>query len=201
MNKISRLVSGAIVASGVVVSSAALAGEEASAAPQKGAEPAPKQGSEPAPSSGGVWVNPLGLLFGAVGVDVGIGLTDKSSLNVEASYWSFDLLGVENTSIGVGAGWQYFITGQNFGGFYVLPNVRAEYTSISFGDLGASGVFVGPGGLLGYQWDWQPVSLRLGGGFHYYLGKVEAHADDGSSVSSDVGGFSPDLDASLGFTW
>ncbi len=159
-----------------------------------------EQVDEKEPSKGGVWFNPLALIFGAVSADVGIALGEKHALNFGASYWSFDLLGVENTSFGFGAGWQYFITGSTFGGFFVLPNLQLEYASIKANDVEASGLIVGPGALLGYQWDWQPFSLRLGGGIQYYIGSVEATSGS-STVSSDIAGLSPALDASIGFTW
>jgi hypothetical protein len=184
---------GALVAASVSVSSVASA-EDA----EKMKEPSTE---EETPSRGGVWFNPLGLIVGAVGIDAGIGITEKSALNIGASYWSFDLFGVKNTSFGLGAGWQYFIIGETFGGLYVLPNVQAEYAKISFEGNSVSGLLVGPGALAGYQWDWHPFSLRLGTGFHYYLGSLEATSSDGATFSSDISGLSLDLDASIGFTW
>lgn len=187
MNKLRVMGLGALITAGLTTATSAMAEEKA---------PAP----EHEPSSGGVWINPLGLIIGLVSADVGIAFNESNALNVSASYWSFDLLGVKNTSIGLGAGWQYFIIGDTFGGFYVLPNVQFEYARVEIGDATGTGVVVGPGALTGYQWDWQPFSLRLGGGFHYFIGEVEATSGN-QSASSDISGFSLDLDASLGFTW
>lgn len=177
---------GALVSVGVLV------------CPEANAQRAAVEGERP--SRGGVWFNPLGLIFGLFSADVGISLNDRSALNFGANYWSFELGRVDNTSFGFGAGWQYFFTGQVYDGFFVMPNVQFEYASVSLGDDSFEGVLAGPGALAGYQWDWHPFSLRLGAGFHYYFGNVEGQAD-GEVIASDIRGMSPDLDASLGFTW
>lgn len=57
----------------------------------------------------------------------------------------------------------------------MLPNVQAEYAKISFDGNSVSGLLVGPGSLIGYQWDWQAFSVRLWDGFHYYFGTSGSH--------------------------
>lgn len=191
----------ALTVAGFSLGTSTLAAEATGGAEAAVAPTSEEVAMEEPSSRGGVWFNPLGLIFGLLSVDVGVALQPKHALNFSASYWGFDLLGVENTSFGVGAGWQYFIIGETFGGFFVLPNIQAEYASIAVdGDTVASGAVIGPGALVGYQWDWKPFSLRLGGGFHYYIGSVEGEYE-GDVYTSDVAGFSPDLDASIGFTW
>jgi hypothetical protein len=205
MKRLHLVGTGGIIAVGVFIQSTAFAQEVQSpptAEARVAARPvAPAPVDEHTPSSGGIWFNPLGLIIGAVGIDAGIALDESSAVNVGASYWSFDLLGVENTAFGFGAGWQYFVIGETFDGFFVLPNVQAECAKISFDGNSVSGLLVGPGSLIGYQWDWQPFSLRLGGGFHYYFGTLEATSADGATFSSDISGLNLDLDASIGFTW
>lgn len=198
---------GLALAAGITVSTGARAQEEPRESVKTVKQDQPVErgeqrelADEKQPSSAGVWFNPLALIFGAISVDVGVATGEEHALNFSGSYWSFDLLGVENTSFGFGAGWQYFITGSTFGGFFVLPNVQLEYANVKVNDAEASGLIVGPGALLGYQWDWQPFSLRLGGGIQYYIGSVEASSGT-STASSDISGLSPALDASIGFTW
>lgn len=121
----------ALTVAGFSLGTSTLAAEATGGAEAAVAPTSEEVAMEEPSSRGGVWFNPLGLIFGLLSVDVGVALQPKHALNFSASYWGFDLLGVENTSFGVGAGWQYFIIGETFGGFFVLPNIQAEYASIA----------------------------------------------------------------------
>ncbi len=48
---------------------------------------------------------------------------------------------------------------------------------------------------MGYHWEWQPVSLKLGGGVHYFSSRFTR--DD----EHPLAGVLLAIDASIGLTW
>ena len=131
-----------------------------------------------------------------------------------AQMWMFVLFGV-----GVGIGAAFSGLG---GGFLMVPlllflgysaqkSVGTSFFAILVISISAlvahnklanvdykAGILLGLGGIVGYQWDWRPFSLRLGGGFRYLW--ITAEEGDGT-IELQVEGFAPALDASIGFTF
>lgn len=140
--------------------------------------------------------NPIALLFNEFNLDVGVAVADKTSANFSGSYWSFSILGVKNTAWGLGVGGQYFFYGDRFHGAFVYPALEYAKSTISAGDYESSGSLFGPSAIVGYQWNWHPFTLRLGGGGRYYLGSV-----GGDGFKSDLQGFAVKLDASIGLAF
>ena len=155
-----------------------------------------------APASGGVFFNPLGLVFGYLNAEVSIGALDLLAVNLGGSYYWDSSDTVKETTYSVGAGIQAFPVGQLYSGFFVYPSVlyaktTAEATILDTTST-AEASLMGLGGIVGYQWDWRPFSLRLGGGFRYLW--ITAEEGDGT-IELQVKGFAPALDASIGFTF
>jgi hypothetical protein len=125
------------------------------------------------------------------------------SLNVSGSYYSLSAGSTDTTAFGIGVGTQIFPSGYLYQGFFVYPSLQyASATAKSDGSMyggsttEATATLMGIAALLGYQWDWRPFSLRLGGGVGYY--GVAAESGDAEVALSGV---MPLLDASLGFTF
>lgn len=154
-----------------------------------------KPRGEPA-ANAEILVNPLGLLFGMFNAEVGVGLTDNLSVNMNGSYWSFELGDVDLTAYGGGAGVQFFFTGQLYHGWFIYPSFQFARARATSGDLSAQATAYGLTTLAGYQWDWKPFTLRLGAGFSYFSGTAS-----GDDIETGFNGASPALDASLGFTF
>ena len=157
-------------------------------------ESQPLPAKKPA-SSTAIVFNPVGLIFGLYNVDVGVGIAEQLSANFGGSYWSFDILGVKNSAWGLSVGGQYFFYGKRFDGAFVYPALEYARSTVSIGDVSASGSLFGPSAIVGYQWECKPFTLRLGGGIRYYLGNVT-----GDGLSSDLHGAALKLDGSIGFT-
>ena len=143
-----------------------------------------------------VVANPLGLLFGFYNVDVGVAVTDKLSANFAGHYWSLDFLGVETKAWGAGIGAQYFFYGNVFQGAFVYPALEIARTSITIGDFSASGTLFGPSAIVGYQWNFHPFTVRVGGGGQYLLGDVS-----GQNYKSSLQGIDFKLDGSIGLAF
>lgn len=156
------------------------------------------------PSSGGVFLNPLAILFGLYGVEGGVGLSDHMSLNVSGTvikstfYPRICLVQCIEIDVGgwhVGIGLQFFPEGHLYQGFFIYPSV--QYTNIKVTGGGGEAFAGGPAFLGGYQWDWRPFSFRLAGGFSYGFGSAKGDVVEVISL----GGARPALDASLGVTF
>jgi len=153
------------------------------------------------PARFGVSVNPIGLLFGLFIGEFDYGLSDRMSLNINGTYWNTSLLGFKTTAVGAGAGVQYFPmevakSGPLYQGFFVYPSL--QFLSVSVGADGisdASYVAVAPEAIVGWQWDWRPLSVRVGAGAAYYIGSVQ------SGYETNVDGFRFILDGSVGLTF
>lgn len=141
-------------------------------------------------------VNPIALLFNLFNVDVGFSVADKTSANISGNYWSFEVLGIKNTAWGLGVGAQYFFYRDRFEGAFVYPALEYASSRVSAGDVEVSGSLFGPSAIVGYQWNWHPFTLRVGGGGRYYFGTIE-----GQGFKSELQGFQFKFDGSLGLAF
>jgi hypothetical protein len=182
--------------------------------------PAVAQGAIPAESapdpydvrypkkSAGVFVNPLGLVFGVFGAEVDFKLAEVATINVGGSYYrrSISILDSTTTTNAFGGdlGAQFFPLGRAFNQLYVYPRVSyarasATRTEPGIADMSANSSVLGVGATVGYQWTYNPgFSLRLGAGMMYYSALAK---DDNSTVEIALSGVFPAIDASLGWTF
>lgn len=153
------------------------------------------------PARYAVAVNPLGLLFGLVLAEFDYGLSDRLSLNVNGSYWNIDVLGFDTTAWGAGIGAQYFplevaSSGPLYQGFYIYPSLQLASVTVDDAFLGeASWVSVAPQAVVGWQWDWRPLTVRVGAGAAYYVGSVA------EGYRTDLDGLRFVVDGTLGLTF
>lgn len=152
---------------------------------------------ESGPSSGGIFVNPLGLVYGPTSVEFDYGLGTQASLNFDLSHWSS--LGAGGTgALGIGVGPQLFATGPIYGGVFVYPSVGLLW--LSFDETTEAEAVeltvIAPRLLLGYQWDWKVVSLRLGLGGYFLIPR-----DPPPDRELEVEGLRLALDLSFGVTF
>lgn len=188
---------------------AAVRPAQVTAEPPEGAPPAVED--EPAketwwrperhpPARFAVAVNPLGLLLGMFLAEFDYGLDERMSLNINGTYWSLGVLGYETTALGAGVGIQYFPagvadSGPLYQGFYVYPSLQVASVSVEFLGFEESWVSVAPQAIVGWQWDFRPFTVRVGGGAAYYIGSVA----DG--FQTDLDGLRFVLDGTVGLTF
>jgi len=150
------------------------------------------------PARMAVAVNPIGLIFGLLLAEFDYGLGDNLSLNINAEYWNFSV----TKAYGLGAGAQFFLpevadSGPLYQGFYLYPSLQVlsvSVDSILFSD-NYSYVSVAPRFVAGWQWDWRPLTVRLGLGAEYYI----ASAKTGYNV--DLRGLRFVGDGTIGLTF
>jgi hypothetical protein len=145
---------------------------------------------------GEVLINPLGVIFGSYGAEIGIGLADGVSLNPSVGYISLDSGNVKGSALGLGLGVQVFPGSSLYHGWFLLPHLAYASAKATSGASEATATAYGGGILAGYQWDWRPFTLRLGAGAAYYA--AEAKGDD---IKVGLSGVAPELDASIGFSF
>ena len=156
----------------------------------------------------GVFVSPLGLLFGVVGAELDFKLASFATLNVGGSYLhrtarASDYATTTDAFSGE-LGAQFYPFGRAFHQLYIYPRVsygRASAVETGPRSLDASAVstVLGAGATVGYQWTYDSgFSLRLGGGAMYFSA---VGRDDGSTVEIALSGVLPAIDASLGWTF
>jgi hypothetical protein len=130
--------------------------------------------------------NPIASAFGILNFDIGVGLSQSVSLNFMPQYLS--AWNVTGYALNVGV--QYFPSGDLFDGLFIYPMMGLAHAT-SDDDTAEANVW-SLGTLAGYHWSWTVWSLRLGGGFNYFVGNVEGDIDDA------LDGFAPAIDISFG---
>jgi hypothetical protein len=163
----------------------------------EGGEAARKHKEPEDVSSAGLFFNPVGVLLGFYGLELDLSPTRSASFNLNGVYYDKTVDSISTTAYGMDAGIQFFLSGTKpMEGAYLYPRVgyakaRATgqtttsssypyypYTSQTTRTAEAS--LIGVGATCGYQWNWSPFALRLGGGLIYYT-----NADTSSGSSSD----------------
>jgi hypothetical protein len=201
--------------------SLAVAQDEAAAAPAASAAAAPEAApaAQPGPVATGVVVaapedenkdkfamgiffNPVSLLFGFYGLELDFSPQHLYSINVSGQYYSRNLLGIKTEAYGADLGVQFFLTGHKpMHGAYLYPRIAYAKAKASFEDAKSEANLVGIGITAGYQWNWQPFSLRLGGGIMDYMGSAKATSGSTSAPEISLTGVMPAIDLTLGFVF
>jgi hypothetical protein len=147
----------------------------------------------------GVFFNPVSILFGFYGLELDFSPTRLVSINVSGSYYSWELAGVKTSAYGGDVGAQFFLTGSKpMHGLYLYPRIAFAKAEASANDVKAEATLIGIGATVGYQWNWQPFSLRIGGGLVNYMGGADAN---NGAPSISLRGTMPALDFALGFVF
>ncbi len=125
--------------------------------------------------------DPLGVIIGALGVDLDVNIGDGFSVGPELEYLHFKMdssdqynskLDVKLTSIGVRLNW--FVNGTFNSGFYIGPSLKYVSDALNTSDTNGSASGQGSdfvcAGIVGYGWFWQTFNLMLGAGGRLALG-------------------------------
>jgi hypothetical protein len=138
--------------------------------------------------------NPLALVLSTVQVGYERVLNDNQSIQVNLGYASFKSGSIDYSGFGGGLQYRFYLQKEKVAleGWFAAPYVN--YSSYDASGLKTS-IFSG-GGLVGYQWLWNPITLDLYIGPAYY--SVNADED-----SFDYGfeGFGPIFGFSLGYSF
>ncbi|MEL0456088.1 DUF3575 domain-containing protein [Flavobacteriaceae bacterium SZ-1-7] len=139
--------------------------------------------------------NPLALIVGSFELGYERVLNDSQSLQVDLGYASFSSGSFDYTGFGAGLQYRFYIQKSHDAptGWFAGP--IASYSSASADNDFKTSVFAA-GGVIGYQWNWNPVTLDIYGGPAYY--SIEA---DDTSFDFGFDGIGPRLGLSLGFAF
>ena len=147
----------------------------------------------------GVFFNPISILFGFYGLELDFSPQRLFSINVSATYYNNEILGVKTSAYGGDIGVQFFLTGDRpMNGLYLYPRVAYAKAKASAGDVSAEASLIGLGATVGYQWNWQPFSMRLGGGVIDYMGGTSNNA---GAPNISLRGTMPAVDFTIGFAF
>lgn len=132
-------------------------------------------------------VGPLGFLFGNYNLRYEKALNEKSSWQVGANFYDYDLGGFGTSGFGIDAGWRYYFK-EAIRGAYLFPSLNYDFnkTTISvFDNTKGSFSNLNVGATVGYQW-------VAGGGFVTDLGlgygyNIGVSADDAFAEGRDLG--------------
>ncbi len=132
-------------------------------------------------------IGPLGFLFGNYNLRYEKALNEKSSFQVGANFYDYDLGDFGTSGFGLDAGWRYYFK-EAIKGAYLFPSLNYDFNKTNLG-LGtdAEGSFsnLNVGATIGYQW-------VAGGGFVTDLGlgygyNIGVSADDAFADTRDLG--------------
>lgn len=140
--------------------------------------------------------NPLALIVGSIEVGYERVLNDNQSLQVDLAYASFNSGVLDYSGFGGGLQYRFYFQESNDAptGWFAGP--VASYASTKADGIGGdfkTSVFAA-GGVVGYQWNWQPITLDLYGGPAYY----SVDADD-PTFDFGFDGLGARLGLSIGF--
>jgi hypothetical protein len=159
--------------------------------------------------------HPIGIIVGALGVNLDFKIHDHWTLGPALSYWQLRSgssgalrsdLKLEAYSVGARANW--FMNGAYTDGLYVGPSLnlvgaRAEATDVDGTTRTASLTIVAAQGLVGYGWFWKSFNQMLGAGLGIGLGETQLEVKDSTGRKSETkpvgAGFA--LEYSLGWTF
>ncbi len=153
-------------------------------------------------SSAGLFFKPVGVLLGFYGVELDLSPVQSVSFNFTGAYYDHTADGISTTAYGADVGIQFFLSEtEPMSGAYIYP--RVSYATATASPTGsevgrsAEASLYGLGATCGYQWNWPPFALRLGGGVMYYSAAGSASGSDAPHISLE--GTSLLLDFDLGF--
>jgi hypothetical protein len=140
-------------------------------------------GTAAAQQTQAVKVGPLGFLFGNYNLRYERALTEKTSFQVGANFYNYELLDLGTTGFGIDAGWRYYFR-EAIEGAYVFPSAGYDFNSTtisSVDDTKVSFSNLGIGATVGYQWvsgGGFLVDLGLGYGYNINVTRGDGLADD-----------------------
>lgn len=139
-------------------------------------------------------VNPLALLFGSLEMGYERVLSENQSFQVDLGYATFSSGDLDYTGFGIGAQYRFYVQAAKNApeGWFLAP--VASYSSSSANDFKTT-VFVA-GGVGGYQWNWNPITLDIYGGPAFF--NVES---DDTAFDFGFDGLGIKLGLSLGFSF
>jgi hypothetical protein len=73
------------------------------------------------PTKNIILVNPLGLIFGALGAEYILKLSDKNSLEIAGEYWRWSLGDFKASAIGIGGGDYFYFKTSSLRAWYAGP--------------------------------------------------------------------------------
>ncbi len=138
--------------------------------------------------------NPLALIVGSFEVGYERAVNDSQSVQLDLAYSSFNSGIIDYNGFGVGLQYRFYFQDSKdvLEGWFAGP--VASYSSASGNDLSVSSFAAG--GVIGYQWNWNPITLDLYGGPAYY----SIDADD-PTFDFGFDGIGARLGLSLGFNF
>ncbi|WP_420601028.1 DUF3575 domain-containing protein [Flagellimonas sp.] len=138
--------------------------------------------------------NPLALLFGTMEIGYERVINQKQSFQVDLGYTSFTSGNLKYTGFGIGAQYRFYVQADKNApeGWFLAP--VANYSSSSANDFKTTVLVAG--GVGGYQWNWDPITLDLYGGPAFFNVK-----SDDSAFNYGFDGLGMRLGFSLGFAF
>jgi|GEM_PF-6262758 len=154
--------------------------------------------------------NPLGAIFKIYSLGYEQETKDNQSFTINALYSDFSLAGFKIKGPGIGVGYRFYFQNKDlFEGWFAGPSIA--YSKLAFGlgvsddgyttsgELSINGAKIdlsesvgdltansfGISGIVGYQWNWQPITLELFLG----IGSTSVTAKDEGSFSESSTGF------------
>ncbi|MEX0313299.1 MAG: DUF3575 domain-containing protein [Allomuricauda sp.] len=138
-----------------------------------------------------VKVNPLALLFGSLEIGYERVLSESQSFQIDLGYQSFSSGNLNYRGFGLGAQYRFYVQqAKNAPEGWFLAPVASYYTAKA-DDLKTTMLIAG--GVGGYQWNWDPITLDLYGGPAFF----SINSDD-DAFNFGFDGLGLKLGASLG---
>ncbi|PWL37557.1 hypothetical protein DKG77_14705 [Flagellimonas aquimarina] len=141
-----------------------------------------------------VKVNPLAAVFGYLEVGYERVLNENQSFQIDLGYVSFSSGNLDYTGFGIGLQYRFYVKKAKNApeGWFLAP--VANYSSSSANEFKTT-VFAA-GGVAGYQWNWDPITLDIYGGPAFY--SVES---DDEAFNFGFDGLGARFGLSLGFAF
>lgn len=133
-------------------------------------------GSAAAQQTQAIKVGPLGFLFGNYNLRYEKSIGEKSSVQIGANYFDYELFDESVTGFGVDLSYRYYFK-QAIEGAYVSPALNYDFGTT----LDVNYSTLGLGATVGYQWvagGGFVVDLGLGYGYNFEVSKDDSLLED-----------------------
>lgn len=139
--------------------------------------------------------NPLALIVGSFEIGYERVLSENQSLQIDLAYASFNSGSFDYSGFGAGLQYRFYLQKSKEAPVGWFAGPVASYSSASADNDFKTSVFAA-GGVIGYQWNWNPITLDIYGGPAYY----SINADD-PTFDFGFDGIGPRLGVSLGYAF
>jgi hypothetical protein len=146
-----------------------------------------------------VSVNPVGAIFGNLGLEYQKNINKSSAWAVRGTFWSLGSGNWKASAFGAGGSYRWFLEPTAPEEFYVGGGLDLESFTATLGGESSSTIILTPKAEAGYRWllfSKKHFTVSIGVEAYFFIGNIKI-----ANENWPFGGFHAGLVGSLGYAW